>query len=149
MNEEYSALLHNNTWSLVPHRPSYNVVGSKWVFRVKRRANGTVEHYKARLVAKGLHQQEGLDFEETHSLVVKHITIKTILSLVVTNKWVLWQLDVCNAFLHGFFLEDVYMSQPLGYHDTLRPNHVCKLHRALMVSNKLPGLGSRGFILFS
>ena len=71
MDEEFQALLRNETWDLVPFNLEYNIVGSKWVFRVKRRANGSVECYMARLVAKGYHQQEGLDFDDTFSSVVK------------------------------------------------------------------------------
>jgi hypothetical protein len=56
INAEFDALLKNGTWSLVPFSPSVNVVGSKWVFRIKRKADGSIERYKARLVAKGFHQ---------------------------------------------------------------------------------------------
>ncbi|XP_043725808.1 probable LRR receptor-like serine/threonine-protein kinase At3g47570, partial [Telopea speciosissima] len=73
---------------------SMNLVGYKWVYRVKRKADGSVERYKARLVAKGYHQQPGLDYNETFSLVIKPTTIRTILSLAVTNGWSVRQLDV-------------------------------------------------------
>lgn len=59
MQDEFNALLRNSTWSLVPYHPSMNVVGSKWVFKLKRRADGSIERYKARLVAKGFNQKEG------------------------------------------------------------------------------------------
>lgn len=62
MNEEFQALKTTNTWSLVPHHPSYNVIGCKWVYRVKYNADGSLDRYKAHLVAKGFHQQAGLDF---------------------------------------------------------------------------------------
>ena len=58
-----------------------NVVGAKWVFRLKRKADGSIERYKARLVAKGFHQQPGIDFGDTYSPVVKPITIRTVISL--------------------------------------------------------------------
>ena len=61
MNSEFDALLKNKTWTLVPSTQTHNLVGCKWVFRVKHRADGTIERYKARLVAKGFHQQPGID----------------------------------------------------------------------------------------
>jgi len=87
MNEEFDALLQNGTWSLVSPSPAMNVVGCKWVFRIKRKADGQIERYKARLVAKGFHQQPGIDFSETYSPVVKPITIRTVLSIAVSAGW--------------------------------------------------------------
>jgi len=65
MQTEFNALLQNKTWSLVPPTTASNVVDCKWVFKLKRKADGTIERHKARLVAKGYHQQAGLDFGET------------------------------------------------------------------------------------
>ncbi|XP_043705178.1 uncharacterized mitochondrial protein AtMg00820-like [Telopea speciosissima] len=56
MSEEFDALLRNGTWELVPPHPSFNVVGNKWVYQIKRHADGTISRYKARLVAKGFTQ---------------------------------------------------------------------------------------------
>ena len=53
MEEEYHALMHNETWTLVPPPPRVNIIHSKWVFKVKGHADGSIERYKARLVAKG------------------------------------------------------------------------------------------------
>lgn len=109
MQEEYDALIKNNTWTLVPS-PSYrNIIGCKWVFRIKRHSNGTISRYKARLVAKGFHQKLGFDYQETFSPIVKPTTIRTILSYAVTQNWPLRQLDVNNAFLNGTLEEEVYM----------------------------------------
>ena len=69
----------------------------------------SINWYKARLVAKGFHQQYGVDFKETFSPVIKPPTVRIILSLVVQFDWPLRQLDVRNAFLHGFLKEEVYM----------------------------------------
>ena len=110
METEYQALRRNCTWTLVPCPPTANVVGCKWVYRIKRRADGSIERYKARLVAKGFHQEEGVDFHDTFSPVVKPSTIRLVLSYGVTKGWALKKLDVNNAFLNGDLTEVVYMS---------------------------------------
>jgi hypothetical protein len=138
MNKEFDALLQNGTWTLVPTSPSMNIVGCKWVFRIKRKADGSIERYKARLVAKGFHQQPGIDFGETYSPVVKPITIRTVLTIAVTAGWPIHQIDVSNAFLHGVLQEDVYMSQPPGFAHPKFPNAVCKLRKALYGLKQAP-----------
>jgi hypothetical protein len=60
MDEEYDALLKKNTWHLVPSTHGQHVIDCKWVYKVKRKADGTVDRYKARLVAKGFKQQYGM-----------------------------------------------------------------------------------------
>uniref|UniRef100_A0A2N9HK34 Integrase catalytic domain-containing protein n=1 Tax=Fagus sylvatica TaxID=28930 RepID=A0A2N9HK34_FAGSY len=130
MDTELIALLRNSTWSLVQPKPNTNVVGCKWVFRIKRNAAGTIERYKARLVAKGFHQLHGVDYGDTFSPVIKPVTIRTVLSLVVASNWDIRQLDVTNAFLHGVLSEDVYMSQPPG----------CKFDTSLFIHSSSPDL---------
>lgn len=83
MAEEFTALVRNNTWQLVPAVPNQNVVGCKWVFRIKRRPDGSIDRYKTRLVAKGFHQRPGLDYTETFSPVVKPTTIRVVLKLAL------------------------------------------------------------------
>jgi len=64
-----------------------NILPNKWVFKIKKLSDGTIEHYKTRLMANGFHQQEGIDYTETFSPVVKHSTIRIILALAVNHKW--------------------------------------------------------------
>ena len=141
MNTEFDALLKNQTRTLVPCTQAHNLVGCKWVFRVKRRADGSIERYKARLVAKGFHQQPGIDYTETFSPIVKPTTVCTSLSLALSKNWFVRLLDVQNAFLHGCLSEEVYVTQPPEFNHSQFPNHVCKLHRHFMASNKLQELG--------
>ncbi|GJT81605.1 ribonuclease H-like domain-containing protein [Tanacetum coccineum] len=72
MRDEYNALIKNKTWTLVPRPPDANIVR----FR-------------------------GVDVDETFSLVVKPGTIRTVLCLAASQHWLIHQLDVKNAFLHG------------------------------------------------
>ncbi|KAJ0890765.1 putative RNA-directed DNA polymerase [Helianthus annuus] len=137
MNLEMEALMRNQTWELVDLPSGRKPIGSKWVYRVKYKANGEVERYKARLVAKGYNQREGLDFGETFSPVVKMVTVRCILSLAVQNSWTLYQLDINNAFLYGSISEDVYMLPPEGYYNK-NETKVCKLIKSLYGLKQAP-----------
>jgi histone deacetylase 1/2 len=138
MGTEFNALQKSGTWTLVPSQPHMNVLPCKWVFKIKRKADGSVERYKARLVANGFHQQEGVDFSETFSPVIKHTTIRLVIALAVHHHWPMRQLDVQNAFLNGYLHEEVYMRQPPGFIDPQLPNHVCKLVRSLYGLKQAP-----------
>jgi hypothetical protein len=101
MTEEYRALLGNDTWDLVPPPRNANIVSSKWVFRHKLKAYGSLDRYKAHWVLCSFSQEQGVDFDETFSPVVKLATVRVILSIALSLKWETRQLDVKNAFLHG------------------------------------------------
>ncbi|XP_010520606.1 PREDICTED: uncharacterized protein LOC104799663 [Tarenaya hassleriana] len=118
MDVELKSLTGNGTWSVVSLPKDKKPVGCKWVYKIKRNPDGTVERFKARLVAKGFTQQEGVDFIDTFSPVAKLVTVKLLLALAATQKWSLTQMDVTNAFLHGDLEEEIYMSLPPGYTDT-------------------------------
>ena len=134
MSDEYTALINNTTWSLVPSSPTQNVVDYKWVFRIKTNPDGTVAHYKARLIAKGFHQRPGVDFTQTFSPVVKLMTVRLILGIAISRGWSLRQLDVNNAFLQGTFPDNAFMQQLQGFVHPQFPNHVCKLKKSYLWS---------------
>lgn len=137
MREEYSALLKNNAWTLMELPPHRKAIGCKWVFKLKENPDGSINKYKARLVAKGFHQQEGFDFNETFSPVVKPVTIRVILTLALTYKWDIQQIDVNNAFLNGILQEEIYMVQPPGF-VAENKKLVCRLNRALYGLKQAP-----------
>nr|GEU99600.1 hypothetical protein [Tanacetum cinerariifolium] len=128
---EYNALITNATWVLVPRPANVNMVRSMWLFKHKFNAYGSLSRYKARLVANERSQQQSIDCDETFSPVIQPTTIRTVLSLAVSCDWPIHQLDVNNAFLHGYLSETVYMHQHPGFVDPNKPNYVCHLQRSL------------------
>lgn len=133
---------------MVPCPPNMNIVGSKWIFKVKRNPDGSVSRYKARLVAQGFSQSKGLDYDETFSHIVRHSTVRVLLALAAMNNWELRQLDVKNAFLHGDLKEEVYMSQPKGFEDPNFPNHVCLFQKSLYGLKQAPRAWHEKFTSF-
>ena len=132
MTEEMESLYKNQTWDLVPLPKGKRVIGSKWVLRKKQTLTGTEEvNMKARLVAKGFAQREGVDYNEIFSPVVKHTSIRMLLSVVTDDDLELEQLDVKTAFLHGDLSEEIYMQQPEGFEEPGKEKLVCKLKKSL------------------
>jgi hypothetical protein len=138
MAQEFSALISNGTWTLCPRPAHHNIIRNKWVYKIKRKADGSLDRFKARLVAKGFEQQSGIDYTDTFSPVIKPSTIRIVLALAIQFNWPLKQLDVSNAFLHGSLMEEVYMEQPQGFQDSLHPDYVCKLHKAIYGLKQAP-----------
>jgi hypothetical protein len=98
---------------------------------MKHNSDGNISRYKARLVAKGYAQTHGIDYEETFALVAKMATVRAVIAVATSRGWVLYQMDVKNAFLHGKLQEEVYLDQPPRYEDMSHPDYVCKLCKAL------------------
>lgn len=140
MQEEISALNKNCTWQLVPKPADAELVTCKWVYKLKKNADGTIARYKARLVARGFSQQYGRDYEETFSPVARMVTIRTIISLAANKGWKLWQLDVKNAFLCGELDHDIFMEQPKGFVSKEFPDYVCLLKKSLYGLRQSPRL---------
>jgi hypothetical protein len=115
MGLQFDALLTNGTWSLCPRPLHQHIVRNKWVYKIKRKQDDSIEQYKACLVAKGFDQKCGIDFTETFSPVIKPSTICVVLTLAVHFNWCIRQL----------------MEQTQGFIDYSQPNHLCRLHKSL------------------
>jgi hypothetical protein len=87
IEEEYDALITNNTWDLIPRPIGSNVVTGKWIFKHKFNSDDTGEWYKARWVLRGFTQRSGIDYDESFSLVVKPASVRTVLSLAISRSW--------------------------------------------------------------
>ena len=116
--------------------PGKFVVGCEWIYKIKTRSDGSIEHYKTCLVVKGFTHEYGIDYEETFAPVIRISSIRTLLAVVVASKWDLFQMDVKNAFLNGDLSEEVYMQPPSGL--SVESNKVCRLWRALYGLEQAP-----------
>ena len=138
MQSEMDSLHHNSTWELVNLPTGKRALPCKWVYKLKVTANEGKPKYKARLVSKGFRQQQGVDFEEIFSLVVKMTTLHCVLALAAKEDMELVQMDVKTTFLHGDLHEDIYMQQPEGFVEKGKENLVCKLKKSLYGLKQAP-----------
>ena len=105
----------NGVWDLETIPKGAKTVGCKWVYKTKHDSKGNIERFKARLVAKGFTQIEGIDYNETLSLVSCKDSFRIIMALVAHYDLELHQMDVKTTFLNGDLEENVYMAQPKGF----------------------------------
>ena len=131
MEAEMPALSKNATWSLVTRPPRKTTVSCRWLYTVKYLLDGSIERLKARLVAKGYTQTYNVDYVETFSLVAKISSVWILISLTANLGWLLFQLDVKNAFLNVDLKEEVYMEQPPGFVAQGESRKVCRLHKVI------------------
>jgi len=130
MNHELQALEQNHTWILTSLPPGKKALTSKWVYKTKYNPDGSVERHKARLVIRGFEQVKDKNYKQTFSQVAKLTTVRVFIVTATAKNWPLHQLDINNAFLHGYIDEEVYMTPPEGY-SKAKPRQVCKLQRSL------------------
>ena len=123
---------------LIAAPKNQNIVGCKWLFRIKRNPDGSISGYEARLVAVGFTQTPGTNFLETFAPVIRPQTVKIVLTLALTHNWSMHQLDENNAFLQGELAEEVYMEQPSGFKHDHFPHYDCKLHQAIYGLRQAP-----------
>ncbi len=133
MEDELAQLTKQNAWTIEDRPENTNIVGSKWVYRLKRDNNWKVDAYRARLVAQGYSQVEGLDYyaDETFASVVKLPSVRAILSIAAKEDWEIEQIDIKSAYLYGKLNPDekVYLAPPkIVTIPGIKPNQVLKLN---------------------
>jgi hypothetical protein len=114
------------------------VVSSRWLFKIKHVADGSIEKYKTRFVARGFSQKEGIDYEETFAPVAIYTSIKTIIAFAAKMKWKLQQMEVKTTFLNGVIEEEVYIEQPQGFEVEDMKSHVYKFKKSLYRLKQYP-----------
>jgi len=138
MKGKYEDLMKNKTWDLVPYPNEKNVIGNKWIYKVKFNSVRDNEKYKVRLVAKGFSQKYGIDYEETFALVKKMPTIRIILTFSAAQGWKVFQLDVKSAFLNGDLDVEIFMNQLEGFIMEGKESFVYKLKKSLYRLKQAP-----------
>lgn len=132
MGDEMESLLKNHTWTVVKGPEGQCVIGCCWIFNYKYGIPGVEPpRFKVRLVAKGYAQREGGDYTDIFSPVIRHVSIRILLSVVVEEDLKLEQLDVKTAFLHGDLDETIYMEAPEGFEDQFKPDEVYLLKKSM------------------
>jgi len=129
MDRKINTLEKAGTWTTVPRPSGKNIVGSKWVFRIKQNSDSTIEKYKVRLVACGFTQKLGVDYFDTFSPVAWLASFRTILAIAVRNDWEIHTFDFNGAYLNGELNanEDIFMQPPPGYESQGEfIKHLCK-----------------------
>nr|GEU28933.1 copia protein [Tanacetum cinerariifolium] len=138
MQEELNQFKKNDVWELVPNLMDMTIIGTKWVYRNKLDENGVVIRNKARLVAQGYNQQEGIDYDETYAPIARLESIRILLAYACALDFKLYQMDVKSTPLNGFINEEVYVAQPSGFIDFIKPNYVHRLKKALYGLKQAP-----------
>jgi hypothetical protein len=111
---EIKAHLENGTWELARLPQGKRAIGSRWVFKIKRKADGSIDKYKGRIVAKGYAQREGVDYTETFAPTARFGALRTVIALAAMEDWELESVDISTAFLNGEIDAEVYMHKPEG-----------------------------------
>ncbi|GJW77913.1 putative ribonuclease H-like domain-containing protein [Tanacetum coccineum] len=127
-----------DVWVLVPPPDNIKPLTLKWLFKNKHDEENTVIRNKTRLVVRGYRQEEGIDFKESFAPVARMEAIRIFLAYVAHKSFIVFQMDVKTAFLHGTLKEDVYVCQPEGFIDADHPSHVYKLKKALYGLKQAP-----------
>lgn len=133
MKEELDAHDKAGTWTIEDVPADANPVGCRWVFKIKRDANGNVIHYKSRLVAQGFSQIPGIDYFDTYAPTAKLATTRTLLAFAAFNDWELHQIDVKSAYLNGEFSEGevVWMKPPPGFSNAYKGVRALRIRRPI------------------
>ena len=126
----------NRTWELVPRPDGHRPITLKWVFKLKKDELGAVIKHKARLVARGFVQQEGIDYDDAFTPVVRMESV--LLTLAAQEGWQVHHMDVKPAFLNGDLKEEVYVRQPPGYVVAGEEGKVYRLCKALYGLRQAP-----------
>jgi hypothetical protein len=134
--EELEGLESMSTWVLTDPPPRCNILPVKWVFKVKRHQDGSLERFKARLCVKGFRQKQGIDYQDVFAPVASANGFRALMATVALQRLHVRQVDFKQAFLNGTLEDDVYIQQPEGFQDGTP--RVLKLKKSLYGLKQAP-----------
>nr|KAJ0190060.1 hypothetical protein LSAT_V11C800416990 [Lactuca sativa] len=138
MQEEVNEFERHKVWTLVPRPSGKTITGTRWVYRNKVDKDGIITCNKARLVAQGFTQIESIDYRETFAPVARIEAIRLFLAYASYMNFIVYQMDVKTAFLHGVLEEEVFLNQPPGFVDKDHPDYVYRLDKAVYGLKQAP-----------
>lgn len=141
IRDELRSLIQARTWRYVTKPVTANLVGCKWIFKLKRDKDGNITKFKARLVARGFTQVYGIDYAETYAPVARYSSIRLIIALAAHYNWELHQMDVKTAYLNGELDVPIYMQAPEGLELI---NQACPAGNVCLLIKSLYGLKQSG-----
>src|SRR3954468_15221092 len=122
-------MYENKVWNLMDLPNDRQAIENKWIFKRKTDADSSVTIYKARIITKGFQQVQGVDYEESFSLVSMLKSVRIMLAIAAFYE--IWQMDNKTAILNGFLKEELYMMQPEGFANPKGAKKICKLQRSM------------------
>ena len=137
IEREWECLIKNETWR-TPQMDAMicNIVGCKWVFKIKRDQHGRIVKYKSRLVAQGFTQKLGLDYDETYAPVATKRSLRCFLAHAAKYELEMEQMDIETAFLSGDIDRPIFMKAPKGFEHLTGP--VVELLRSIYGLKQAP-----------
>jgi hypothetical protein len=138
IHAEISSLRTKGVYRLVDCTPKMKVLGSKWVFKVKRDQDGNIIKFKARYVVKGYMQRFGVDYTNTYANVADIDTIWLLLAMACFYNWECDTVDIVTAFLNRDLEEEVYMDQIEGFEEDPTGTKVYKLLKSIYRLKQAP-----------
>jgi hypothetical protein len=115
MVEEYTSIMRNDAWDIVSRPKGKLVVSSRWLYKVKHVADGSIKKFKVSFMVRGFSQREGVEYKETIALIARYASIQAIISIASIMRWRIHHMDVKTTFLNEIIEEEVYIEKPQGF----------------------------------
>lgn len=112
IDNETNLIMSNHSWELIDLPLGIKIIGYKWIFKKKMKADRAIDKYKVRLVAKDYNQKKDINYFDTYTSVSKISLIRVLIALVGAHNLFIHDIDVKTVFLNRYLEEEIYIDQP-------------------------------------